>query len=193
MESRAMGVAIFCRYFRYFCGAGLDTSGINVAGSRGWAQNQQYFVKTFDCLREPAVMKPMQQTSTLLNPGLPRLPAVALACAGLAVLLAAGAVNAQSRFPVTPGQKSTADAVAQSGIPLSELAPDAPDQYTVKRGDTLWGISGVFLKSPWRWPELWGMNMEEVKNPHLIYPGQQLVLEKMDGRARLRVRGGGQD
>jgi hypothetical protein len=75
---------------------------------------------------------------------------------------------------------------------MSELAPDAPDQYTVKRGDTLWGISGVFLKSPWRWPELWGMNMEEIKNPHLIYPGQELILEKLDGRARLRVRGGGE-
>ena len=64
-------------------------------------------------------------------------------------------------------------------MPLSELAPNAPDEYTVKRGDTLWGISGLFLNSPWRWPELWGMNMEEVRNPHRIYPGQQLVLEKI--------------
>ena len=71
-------------------------------------------------------------------------------------------------------------------MPLSELAPNAPDEYTVKRGDTLWGISGLFLTSPWRWPELWGMNMEEVRNPHRIYPGQQLVLDKSDGRARLR-------
>ena len=100
-------------------------------------------------------MKPMQHNSTPLKTARHRLPAVALACAGLAALLAAGAVNAQSRYPITPGQRGTADAVAQSGIPLSELAPDAPDQYTVKRGDTLWGISGVFLKSPWRWPELW--------------------------------------
>ena len=100
------------------------------------------------------------------------------------------ATGAQAQqYPVTPAQRSTAQQVAQSGVPLSELAPDAPDQYTVKRGDTLWGISGVFLKSPWRWPELWGMNMEEVHNPHRIYPGQQLVLERVDGRARLRVRG----
>jgi hypothetical protein len=110
----------------------------------------------------------------------------ALLAAGL---LAAGAAHAQ-RYPITPEQRSTAQQVAQAGVPLSELAPDAPDQYTVKRGDTLWAISGMFLKSPWRWPELWGMNMEEVHNPHLIYPGQQLVLEKVDGRARLRVRGG---
>src|SRR5690606_27113534 len=57
----------------------------------------------------------------------------------------------------------------------------------VKRGDTLWAISGIFLKSPWRWPELWGMNMQEVQNPHRIYPGQQLFLEKANGRARLRM------
>ncbi|MEJ6021512.1 LysM peptidoglycan-binding domain-containing protein [Ramlibacter sp. PS4R-6] len=132
----------------------------------------------------------MQHRTPLKPVQRPRLPAVALACAGLAALLAAGAATAQSRFPITTDQRSTAQAVATSGVPLSELAPDAPDQYTVKRGDTLWAISGIFLKSPWRWPELWGMNMEEVKNPHLIYPGQQLILEKLDGRARLRVRGG---
>ncbi len=112
------------------------------------------------------------------------------ACALLAALaagLSAAPAQAQN-FPITPGQRSTAAQVAQAGVPLSELAPNAPDQYTVKRGDTLWGISGLFLKSPWRWPELWGMNMEEVRNPHLIYPGQQLVLEKVDGRARLRMR-----
>ncbi|HEY8048343.1 MAG TPA: LysM domain-containing protein [Ramlibacter sp.] len=111
-----------------------------------------------------------------------------LAAIALAALTATGA-HAQ-RYPITPDQRSTAQQVAQQGVPLADLAPNAPDQYTVKRGDTLWGISGVFLKSPWRWPELWGMNMEEIHNPHLIYPGQQLVLERLDGRARLRLRGG---
>jgi hypothetical protein len=57
----------------------------------------------------------------------------------------------------------------------------------VQRGDTLWGISTLFLKSPWRWPELWGMNLEQIRNPHLIYPGQVLVLERKDGRATLRL------
>jgi len=106
-------------------------------------------------------------------------------------LLAAGLIAAPAlaqNFPITPGQRSTAAQVAQAGVPLSELAPNAPDEYTVKRGDTLWAISGMFLISPWRWPELWGMNLQEVQNPHRIYPGQQLVLEKMDGRARLRLR-----
>lgn len=104
-------------------------------------------------------------------------------------LLGAGTALAQTfpNLPITPGQRATAQQVAQAGVPLSELSPNAPDAYTVKRGDTLWGVSGLFLKSPWRWPELWGMNMEQIRNPHLIFPGQILVLEKSGDRARLRV------
>ena len=104
-------------------------------------------------------------------------------------LLATGAVaqSGASNLPITPAQKATANQVAQSGVALSELNPSAPNDYTVKRGDTLWGISGLFLKSPWRWPELWGMNLNEIKNPHLIYPGQRLFLDKSNGRARLRM------
>jgi hypothetical protein len=105
--------------------------------------------------------------------------------AGLALL--AFPASAQN-FPISPSQRSTAEQVAQAGVPLAELAENAPEEYTVKRGDTLWDISRLFLKSAWRWPELWGMNMQEVRNPHRIYPGQQLVLEKSDGRARLRIR-----
>ena len=90
-------------------------------------------------------------------------------------------------LPVTPQQRATAQQVASAGVPLAELAPNAPDSYTVKSGDTLWGISGLFLKRPWRWPELWGMNMDQVRNPHRIYPGQVLHLEKVDGVARLRM------
>jgi hypothetical protein len=75
---------------------------------------------------------------------------------------------------------------------LSDLAPGAPSSYTIKRGDTLWGIATLYLKSPWRWPELWGMNRTQIQNPHLIYPGQTLGLVKSaDGRAQL-VLGGAQ-
>lgn len=88
-------------------------------------------------------------------------------------------------LPISQEQRSTADKVAQAGVPLSELAPDAPDSYVVKAGDTLWDISRMFLRSPWRWPELWGMNMAEILNPHLIFPGQALYLIKRDGRALL--------
>ncbi len=90
-------------------------------------------------------------------------------------------------WPITPQQRGTAQKVAQEGVPLSELAANAPDSYTVKLRDTLWDISKVFLKSPWRWPELWGMNLDQIRNPHLIYPGQVLLLDKTGGRARLRM------
>ncbi len=111
--------------------------------------------------------------------------AAALSTALGAALLTTSALAVN--YPVTPQQRSTAQQVAQTGVPLSELAANAPDSYTVKRGDTLWGISSMYLKSPWRWPELWGMNLEQIRNPHLIYPGQILHLDKSDGRARLRV------
>ena len=104
------------------------------------------------------------------------------------VLSIASVASAQtSRLPVTPEWRDTAARVAQAGVPLEDLAPNAPDSHTVQRGDTLWGISGLFLKSAWRWPELWGMNLQQIRNPHLIYPGQVLVLERKDGRATLKV------
>jgi LysM repeat protein len=123
-----------------------------------------------------------------------RSPASRLATTAVAstLLLAIGSVQAAT-YPVTPQQRGTAQQVAQTGVPLSELAPNAPDSHTVKRGDTLWDISKLFLKSPWRWPELWGMNLDQIRNPHLIYPGQVLVLDKSGGRARLRVAQGGPD
>ena len=99
------------------------------------------------------------------------------------------AVVAHAANPVTSQQRETAQRVSQAGVALSDLAPDAPDAYTVKAGDTLWDISKIFLKSPWRWPELWGMNLQQIANPHLIFPGQVLGLEKDGNRARLSVTG----
>ena len=109
----------------------------------------------------------------------------ALALASSALLH--GHPASAATYPITEQQRSTAQKAAQAGVPLSELVANAPDTYTVKRGDTLWDISKLFLKSPWRWPELWGMNLQQIRNPHLIYPGQMLYLDKSNGRARLRM------
>jgi hypothetical protein len=127
----------------------------------------------------------------------PRVRGVAgAACTGGAALLfatvalCAGAPAQAQRFPITPEQRQTAEKVASNGVALSDLAPNAPSNYTIKRGDTLWSIATLFLKSAWRWPELWGMNQTQIRNPHLIYPGQTLYLVRnADGRAQL-VMGG---
>ncbi|WP_296000464.1 LysM peptidoglycan-binding domain-containing protein [Rugamonas sp.] len=62
---------------------------------------------------------------------------------------------------------------------------DAPDQHLVVKGDTLWDISGHFLDKPWCWPQVWGMNREEIHNPHWIYPGQIVYFDRVGGRLRL--------
>ena len=81
-----------------------------------------------------------------------------------AALARGDVVNSNAPLPV-------ADAPAQEVA----LNPDAPKQYTVKRGDTLWDISAMFLRDPWLWPEIWDVN-PAIANPHLIYPGDVLTL-----------------
>ena len=70
---------------------------------------------------------------------------------------------------------------AQAPTAPLTLKPDAPDRYVVVPGDTLWGISERYTDSPWRWPELWGLNREQIRNPHLIYPGYVILLDRARG------------
>jgi len=78
-------------------------------------------------------------------------------------------------------------AVCASAQEPLKLVDNPPDRHIVVPGDTLWAISGKFLQQPWRWPEIWQMNKAEIKNPHLIYPGDVVILDRSGATPRLRI------
>jgi hypothetical protein len=84
-----------------------------------------------------------------------------------------------------------AQAAPASAGPHCSFRPNAPDQHLVVKRDTLWDISGKFLEHPWCWPEVWGMNRDEIRNPHWIYPGQIIYFDRAHGRLTLTKPGSG--
>lgn len=123
---------------------------------------------------------------------------------GAALLLAGCASTPEAPPPAAPAPApapaveapppaSPPPATTVAPAPAPRLNPAHPDRYVVKKGDTLWDISAMFLRDPWYWPEIWYAN-PQVANPHLIYPGDVLTLVYIDGRPRIVLeRGGGRD
>jgi nucleoid-associated protein YgaU len=119
---------------------------------------------------------------------------VAVTVAAIATLSATLSQPARAQSDVIhPGAtlQGSAGAAMDSSTTVGEarveLTDDAPDKHVVVRGDTLWDISARFLKSPWLWPQVWDLNRDQIQNPHLIYPGNIVYLDRSGAAPRLRL------
>jgi hypothetical protein len=128
---------------------------------------------------------------------MPRIVSIFCLLAGL--VLASAWAHAQDEQPgAATDAPDTLDAEPASGEagPAADpaaadpmLQDNVPARHVVVRGDTLWGISARFLKNPWKWPDVWGVNKDAIRNPHLIYPGDVIILDLTGATPRLRLEG----
>jgi LysM repeat protein len=126
--------------------------------------------------------------------GIAGLAAMLASCAGNAPMSSASAEPAADSAPPPVMETMAANDSYSSAQPAAPVAlrPGAPLNYVVKRGDTLWDIANHFLLDPWQWPEIWYVN-GQVRNPHLIYPGDVLQLSDVNGKPQLGFANDGRD
>jgi hypothetical protein len=151
-------------------------------------------------LEYPSIMSPDKiRNNTRLTLAVAALATVMCGCSstGQSGSSAGNAPPPIARSVPAPSGSTSMDAGATAGLSQDDqsmvlvgdaapvaLAYDAPEQYTVQGGDTLWDIAATFLRDPWYWPEVWYVN-PQVENPHLIYPGDVLAMVTIDGRQRI--------
>jgi hypothetical protein len=100
-----------------------------------------------------------------------------------ALLLAIAVTGIGAATAVPPAALAQTEAGRSMSVPIS---PTAPERYVVKKGDTLWDISAMYLSDPWYWPEIWYVN-PSIQNPHLIFPGDVLYFSYVDGKPRVSL------